>query len=191
MARRTISQLDFESYPTPGEILKTIMENPGYPYQVNPDYYLARDRALISLAYLGALRISEILRLTKTQLQEEEDRWVFRSVQVSKRHMIKGASTMRSVWLPKSGERLPFTNLILDWIKICPTDQLFTFTRREALRVTTALTGKWLHYYRAVGEAYLYDAWGHDLNAVSDYVNVSVAMLGHYIRGAHRTKRPV
>jgi integrase len=194
-SRRTLSEFDFENYPAPSEIYATIVESKGWPYKVQDPRYQIRDRALVSTLYLGALRVSEALRLRKRQFSfDDADKVVVKSVLVSKRQYAKSKSNLRSVWLPKSGERARFTGLVMDWLELVPegeNDRLFPFGRTRAWQIVEAMTGKWNHYFRALGEAYLYDRWGADILAVADYVNVTPGILAQYIRGAHRNKAPV
>jgi hypothetical protein len=49
----------------------------------------------------------------------------------------------------------------------------------------------WPHLFRALGENYLYDAWDHDMLAVSDYVKVNPRTLEKYIRRSYEKYRPV
>jgi integrase len=194
-SHRSLKQFDFENYPAPGEVYTTITTAPGWPYRYDKETYQVRDRALVALLYLGALRISEALRLTKSQISGLDDptRIVIRSVLVSKKAFQKGRSNLRAVWLPRTGERSRFTDLFMEWVKMVKTDEerLFKFGRVRAWQITFAMTGKWNHYFRALGEAYLYDRWGADVLAVADYVNVTPAVLTQYIRGAHRKKPSV
>jgi len=45
--------------------------------------------------------------------------------------------------------------------------------------------------FRALGENFLYDAWDHDILAVSDYVKVNPRTLEKYIRRSYEKYRPV
>ena len=64
MRRRTLKFI--EQYPSPEAIYKKIMEN-SWPYTRNREFLQLRDRALVALTYLLALRVSEVLRLKKSQ----------------------------------------------------------------------------------------------------------------------------
>lgn len=72
--RRTLKFI--EQYPTPAQIYHDIIGSEGWGYKTNKDFYLKRDRALLSLLYVLALRISEALRLTQEQfiIGERKDR---------------------------------------------------------------------------------------------------------------------
>lgn len=191
--RRTLKQFDFENYPAPEEVYQSLIKSEGWNYKIEKEYYMVRDRAYVSLLYLGCLRVSEILRLRKEQFSfDDPEKVVVRSVIVSKKRYSKGRSSLRSVWLPKTGERSKFTDLVLLWVnQINSDDLLFKFKNFRGWQITYALTGKWNHYFRALGEAYLYDRWGADMLAVADYVNVNPGILAQYIRGAHRKKPSV
>ena len=85
--RLTLKYIEY--YPTPSEIYSIIMESEGWPYKTNREFYLTRDRALVAILYLLALRISEALRLKKKQflLPEEtgyQDRVLVRGIKLSK-----------------------------------------------------------------------------------------------------------
>lgn len=171
-----------------------IANSKGWPYRISDPAFQIRDKAMVSLLYIGGLRISEALRITKKQFTEKDpEKVIISSVLVSKKQYQRGRSILRSVWLPKQGERAVFTELIMKWVDMIPDPEkrLFPFKRARAWQITTAMTGKWVHYFRALGEAYLYDAWGNDILAVADYVNVTPSILTQYIRGAHRKKKAV
>jgi integrase len=191
-ARRTLA--DIELYPQPQELYEAIMGSEGWPYKVNRDEYLRRDRALVALLYLCALRVSEALRLRKSQFRILEDRVEVEGIKLSKMRR-KGKPRrhkFRVAWLPLTGERAVFTQLVLEYLETLREDEpLFKFSRQRAQQVVTRLTGKWCHYLRALGEEYLYSKWRGDLLAIADYVKVNPTVLGEYIRERYRSHEAV
>ena len=153
---------------------------------------MKRDRALVALLYLLALRISEALRLRRSNfiLPDEdggyEDRIVVRGIKLSKsrwRDKPRKEQYRQINWLPLKGERAKLTGLVLDYLKELDYDEkLFKFDRRRAWEIVVHLTGLPCHFFRAFGEEYLYERWGRDILAVADYVKVDPVTLQQYIR---------
>jgi integrase len=83
--RRTLAFI--KKYPKPSEILGRLQNNQGWNYKRNREKYVRRDRALVALLYLVALRISEALRLRKKQFKPERQRVVIESIMLSKSHI--------------------------------------------------------------------------------------------------------
>jgi len=186
--RRTLGEI--KSYPTPQKLCGQIVSSSGWPYKDkdNEDFYLKRDRALVSLLYLLALRISEGLRLTRKQfsIDQKNDRIKVESIKLSKPRK-KGKPRKHEyrleAWLPLKGEREPFTRLVMDYLELLgPEDRLFSFGNSRALQITHAILGIPCHWLRAYGEDYLYEMWDHDILAVADYVKVEPRTLQEYIR---------
>jgi hypothetical protein len=100
--------------PRPRELFNMLMESKGWPYKTNKEYYLARDRALVSLLYVGELRVSEAIRIKLGQFEDTEEVLYVHNVQLSK---VRGLQ-YRELRLPKHGERSCFTKLILDYLAI-------------------------------------------------------------------------
>lgn len=188
--RRTLS--DIKRYPSPREILDTIRLSPGWSYKESIEHYLKRDRALVSVIYLLALRISEALRLTKNQFRKETDKIVVGGIRLSKPRK-KGKPRKheyREGWLPLEGPREEFTTYITEYLELLgENDKLFPFGRGRAWQIVTALTGQPCHFERAYGEDYLYEEWDHDILAVADYVKVEPRTLQEYIRKRYEKYR--
>jgi integrase len=188
-ARRTLK--DIEYYPTPAEIYNVIMVSKGWPYKSNREFYLKRDRALISLLYLLALRISEALRLKRSQFlfpeqTGQKDKIIVRAIELSKSRR-KGKDRKdqyrQENWLPLTGPRAPLTKLAVEYLHELKSDQrLFPFNRARAWQIVRAMTSATCHWFRAYGEDFLYSQWDKDLLAVSDYVKVDPRTLSQYIR---------
>lgn len=188
--RRTLK--DIQTYPTPQKLCQQIVSSPGWPYKTEDktdlDFYQKRDKALVSLLYLLAIRISEALRLTKKQfsIDQKNDRIKVESIKLSKPRK-KGKARRHEyrseAWLPLKGERAPLTKLVMDYLELLgPEDRLFSFGNSRALQITHAILGIPNHWLRAYGEDYLYEMWDHDILAVADYVKVEPRTLQEYIR---------
>ena len=218
LSRLTLAQI--ESYPTPLELHRELMASAGWPYKTNMQSFLARDRALASLLYLGDFRISEVLPLTKKQFSEGEECIHVKSVLVGKRKANK--VQYRDAMLPLKGERVAFTKLILDYLALLgPEDRLFPFslTKRkypikgssyktkdgkEKQRFSVQIVGTkraWQimkallpdytqHWLRAFGYSYDYDHMDHDILAVSDKTKADPRSLQPYLRRRYE-KYPV
>lgn len=190
--RRTLIKI--QSHPSPKELLQSLENSEGWKYKTKLDYYRKRDRALIALTYIGALRISETLRITKSMFQLEKIPYEIKGIPLSK-SVVKGKPRnvlYRLVRLPMSGEREELTEMILSYYRICETERLFPFCTHRAWKIITATIPEvTCHWLRAFGETYLYQNWDHDLLAVSDYVKVDGRTLQLYIRGQYEKYKVV
>jgi integrase len=188
--RRTLKYI--QNYPSSDNIYNHLTKSEGWFYKTNKQFYAARDKALVCLMYLLALRVSEVLRLKKSQFTIEKDRIIVSGIELSKSIRLgKPRNDLyRNVnWLPLHGERLKLTKLVQDYLVISD-DQLFKFGRVRAFQITTTYLGVPNHWLRAYGENYLYDAWDHDLLAVADYIKVDGRTLGLYIRKGFMKYQP-
>lgn len=182
--RRTLKFI--QHYPNPRELYQTLMRSPGWAYKTNLDFYHKRDRALVALTYLIAARISEVLRLEKNQFSHGENCLVLRGIRLSKKVGFRDEA-----FLPLSGERAELSLLVSEYLDELGLDEkLFNFGRKRAWQIFIALMGEPCHWFRAYGENYLYDVWGKDILAVSDYINVDVQTLQKYIRRSYRKYKP-
>lgn len=165
-------------------------------YQTTPDFYHARDRALLSLLYLTAGRISEVLRLNKNQFDFESDTdfIIIRDMVVVKRRketIKKYGVPLREVPLPREGQLSPFTKLIEDYVNQIPGDSMLFpshkkarlhMTRQRAWQIVTGITGKWCHYFRSQAESN-YGRIFKDVIALADFVRVvNVQTLSEYVK---------
>lgn len=182
--RRTLSYINF--YPTPKELYNNIVKSDGWPYKTEMKFYRTRDKALVSLLYLLALRVSEALRLKKEQFLIEKSRVVVRGIKLSKsvRKDKPRKEQYRQVgYLPLTKDRGLITGLVLEHLEQIETeDKLFKFGIVRAWQITTAILKIPNHWLRAYGEDFLYSMWRGDLLAVADYVKVDPRTLQHYIR---------
>lgn len=213
--RKTLSDID--KVPSPQELYDQVMHGKGWPYKNNIDFYLARDRAFVSLLYLCACRISEAMQLKLSQLKYEKKRIVIESMLLAKRK--PGKAKYREAWLPLEGERAMFTEIITEYIDMLKeeepnTERLFPWSLKKveysifykgkllrsvrfsgtnrAWRVVKCLlpeaTAHWLRQY---GDDYLYDSWDHDIMAVSDYTKQDARTLQLYLRKRYQKYRSV
>lgn len=189
--RRTLRFI--KSTPNPTQLYNQITGSEGWFYKTNKQYYHARDMALIALMYLLALRVSEVLRLKKSQFSETKDRIIVSGIELSK-SMRKGKPRQDLYrgenWLPLHGERAPLTDLVQDYFKISGED-LFKFGRVRAFQITISYLHIPNHWLRAFGERYLYNLWDHDGLAVSEYVKVDPRTLQNYLKGQYLKYSPV
>lgn len=188
--RRTLKYIKY--YPRPYEIYDKIIYGKGWPYKTNKEFYLKRDRAMVTLLYLLAARISEVLRLCKRQFIKEDDRVLVRGIELSK-SKIKGKPRRdqyrQEAWLPLTGNRAKLTQLVLDYLDVA-SEKLFISDTSQAWKITEALIGEPCHWLRAYGENYLYDVWDKDILAVADYVKVDPRTLQLYIRSGYKKYEP-
>lgn len=188
LSRRTLKDIVY--YPTPEEIYAKLKTSPGWTYSHDVEYYEVRDKALVAVIYLLGLRVSEAVRLEKSQFLIPEkaglnDRIIVRGIILSKSRkqgQPRKDKSRPEGWLPLTGERVPLTRLVLDYLVVSREERLFKFGRKRAWQIVTALVQDTCHWLRAYCENYLYEKWNFDLLAVADYVKVSPRTLQHYIR---------
>lgn len=205
-AKRRV-EFDIKKYLSPREIYEIITkpEN-AWKYKRDFDAYFQRDQALVSLDYLGVLRISELLGILKSQLefQAEKQRWMISGVKLGKVRSLSNPKwrerheKWREVWLPfpKSNSkerreqdqyRLKLTRLFIDYAQtIQDCDRLFPISRWRAWAIFNKFTGGWPHYFRACGMKYIYEAWDNDLVAVCKYVKISERTAMRYLGSVER-----
>ena len=136
----------------PSQILEWL-ETRKWPYTWTPDFYELRDKALISLLFLCCGRIGEVLRLTKEQFKESKHFLILKEYRVEKNQV----NPIRDDWaLPKRGKLAPFTHIVLEYLAMLPESRikLFEIKRSRAHQIVKHITGKWCHWFRAMGEAY-------------------------------------
>jgi hypothetical protein len=212
--RRTLSSCDLDLSPEPRELYDKLMSAKGWNYQNAMDRYLARDRALVSILYVGQLRVSEAIPLKKNQFKRLKDHVQLSSILLAKRK--PGKLVYRSARLPLRGERAKFTKLILDYLDLLePDERLFPFSltkrtyyvkgrtyktregskpirsvvmmgTKRAWQIVNALLPEYTeHWLRMFGEDYLYTNRDHDILAVADEVKVDARTLQGYLRKQH------
>lgn len=193
--RRTLKYI--KSYPSPNKLYNRITNAEGWHYKTDLEFYKVRDKALISLLYLLALRVSEALRLKRGQFEELNNRVLVSGIKLSKSKLKdkpRREQYRQENWLPLNGERSKLTDLVLNYLQLLDIrmkDRLFKFGRVRAYQIVTTYLDEPCHWLRAYGENYLYDSWDHDILAVSDYVKVDPRTLQQYIRGGFRKYKSV
>ena len=206
-SRRTVKAIP--DYPDPESLLETLARSGGWPYDEKRAatgqiaLWRARDRALVSLLYVGMLRVSEALRLRRGQFEIGEAAVRVTNVALSKRQTPEWRKVVN---LPTSGERAPFTRFITQYIAMLdakPSSEsdylLFEGSRRDghprplstrrAWDLTYSLTGAFNHFFRAVGEDYMAHQPGVILPDLGAYLKVNPAIIATYVHNA--SKLPV
>jgi integrase len=208
---------DVDRVPKPLELYKELMLSQGWAYKTNMEYYKARDRALVSILYLTACRISEAIQLKRSQFKQEANRIVIESMLLAKRK--PGKVKFREAWLPLTGDRARFTELVTNYLELQQREEpkqerLFPFslkkveyqifykarlirsvrlvgTNRAWNIVKALLPNITAHFLRQYGDDYLYDAWDHDIMAVSDYTKQDARTLQLYLRKRYQKYKSV
>jgi hypothetical protein len=201
------------------ELYERLQNSKGWPYKTNQDFYQARDRALASLLYLGDFRIVEVLPLKKSNFKIEKDYILVYAVKVGKRK--KNKTIYREAMLPlKNGERIVFTQLILNYLDLLvPEQRLFNWSLEvkqfkvgtyllkdgtEKPRMSVQMVGTkraWQivnallpeitqHWLRAFGYNWDYDHMDHDILAVSDKTKADPRSIQPYLRRRYQ-KYPI
>lgn len=165
-------------------------------YKTTPEFYHSRDRALLSLLYLTAGRITEVLLLNKSQFDFESDTdfIIIRDMQVVKRRketIYKHGTPLREVPLALKGQLSPFTQLVLDYLDRVQDDAMLFpsnkrsrshISRQRAWQIVYGITGKWCHYFRSQAESH-YGRVFKDVIALADFVRVvNVQTLAEYVK---------
>jgi len=150
---------------------------------------------LMSLLFLTAGRISEVLSLTREQFDFEVDRnfIVIRNMVLVKRLKTRKGKPVRhrtapirdEVPLPLRGPLSRFTKLVQDYLDLLskPNDKLFKFKRHRAWQIVRFVTGKWCHWFRSQSESYYGKYVFTSAFALRDFVGVSdIESLGPYVK---------
>lgn len=208
--RKTLSQIKHN--PEPKELYEKLMSSEGWPYKTEnkKTFFLTRDRSLPALLYLGDLRIIEALPLTEANFEDKGKYIWVKDIVVGKKH--QGRIVYREAKLPLSGERKPFTDLIIEYLKLVESGarlypwslercrfKIGEYTLKDGTvkdRFSTTLVGTkraWQivnallpeytqHWCRAFGYNFDYDNFGYDIMAVSDKTKADPRSLQPYLR---------
>jgi len=223
LVRRTLNEI--EKVPSPKELYQQLIQSKGWNYKTNMEFYLKRDRAIVSIIYLAASRISEAIPLRLSQFKTEKKRIVIEGMLLAKRK--PGKVKYREAWLPLKGSRAVFTDLVIEYLEAlkkedAQADRLFPWSLRKVSypiknsfyttrkgvkmqRYSIRLVGTnraWnvikallpeatAHWLRQYGDDYLYDAWDHDIMAVSDYTKQDARTLQVYLRKRYQKYKSV
>ena len=181
--RRTLK--DVKSYLSAKEVYDLITSKScDYKDDETRDLYQKRDRALMAIDF-GAFRNNEPLlyhtnqkkkghrleineqALRKRNFIESPSALVLQNGKISKRSKkvlkrVGARATIREdIVFPKYDHPLrPFTDLVLDYLRLLRSDDiLFEFGERRHHQVVKAITGKWVHWLRSMGENW----YGHNV----------------------------
>ena len=98
------------------------MQSSGWFYKTNKELYLRRDRALVSILYLGDFRSQEIVPLTTENFEKKGTHLLVKGVKVAKKKRVE----YREAKFPFEGERACFTDLVLKYVDhLKPKARLF------------------------------------------------------------------
>jgi len=174
---------------SPEEILQLIRSRT-WPYRTWAPFYHIRDRALMSLLFLTAGRVGEVITLVLSQFDRKADPQfiIIRNMLTEKIGPASSNLPFREEFpLPRSGRLQPFTELVVEYLDkmeeyTLSTDRLFPFNRSRAYQIVNHITGKWPHWFRAQGERY-YGKVFKDIFKLRDHVNVvNIRTLAKYIK---------
>ena len=90
--RRTLKEIEY--YPEPEEIYEVVSKYEGELYSKDNEEYAIRDKALVCLVYLGCLRVSEAIRLRKSQFVLPGVLTATRFIIGKKRGRLRGPQTL-------------------------------------------------------------------------------------------------
>lgn len=187
--------INIDSRLRPREIYELITSKQ-LDYKSEIDFYHARDRALLSLLYLTAGRITEVLRLNKRQFDFESDKdfIIIRDMAVVKRRKetkIKYGVPLREVPLALKGHLSHFTKLVTDYLRLIEDNSMLFpsnkkcnvhLSRQRAWQIVNGITGKWCHYFRSQSESH-YGRLFKDVIALANFVRVvNVQTLSEYVK---------
>lgn len=156
--KRTLK--DIKEWLTPEQIYDLIISKM-WPYKETPQFYKKRDRCLMALYFLTGGRNNEVLQLRKKNfdMTSEIKYIVIYGMPISKRSEKTIARygpkvTQRNpIRLPLFGRLEPFTRLVEDHLaSINEKDKLFNFGVHRSHQIIKYVTGKWVHWFRAMTE---------------------------------------
>lgn len=177
--KRTLKDID--AWLTAKEVYKLITRKT-WPYKTNVKFYTARDRALMSIDFVGGFRNNEVLdRLKASDFVEERAYWVLEGGYISKRTKKTIAkygsriTTRERIFFPKFQHPLqPFTDLVVDYLRFLEEDTvLFRFGTRRHHQIVYHCTGKWVHWLRAMAENwYGHNVWRNNPIQLAKFIGV-------------------
>jgi len=184
-ARRRLVNID--RFVSPDRIYEMIVKAPIWKYKTNIEFYTKRDRALLSLLYLLGCRVSEVIRLKKSQFDfGDPDFIIIRDFRISKRKRktIEREGIPRIDFpIPKRGRFAKFTKLVLDYYNIAD-EEMFKIGRIRAWQIVKYMTGKWCHYFRCQRLSYLVNLF-RSATVTARIVGIkNPQTIAHYYRGS-------
>jgi len=179
VTKRTLKNID--SWLTAQEVYKLIIAK-SWPYKTNIPFYQARDKALMSIDFVGAFRNHEVLkRLRASNFIEEKSYWILEGGYIGKRSKKTIAkygsrvTTREHIFFPKFQHPLqPFTDLLINYLQFLEDNQiLFRFGERRHHQIVYYCTGKWPHWFRAMSENwYGHNVWRNNPNELAKFIGV-------------------
>ena len=160
VAKRTLK--DVEEWLTPEQIYDLITSR-SWHHKENPSFHEKRDRCLMALYFLTGGRNNEVLKLKKKNFDATTHPQfiILKRMYISKRTKKTisrfGAKVTRriNIRLPLFGRLSPFTLLVMDYLDLInDDDKLFDFSVRRSHQIVKHVTGKWVHWFRAMSENY-------------------------------------
>jgi len=197
--RRTVKTIS--EYLSSEQVL-SLVTGKQMKYATTPEFYHKRDRALMSLAFLTAGRINEVLKLRKSQFNfNESPHYILvENMHVSKRkrelikkygnHITKRWSFILPLSpdpniyeYPKMVQLVPFTRLVVEYLELLePDEPLFQMGTRwawEIIRKTTRLFPNW---FRSQAEMWYGSNILRDSVKLAKFVGVvRPEQVAHYI----------
>ena len=177
------------------EQILSLITSKAWSYKTQEDFYHAGDKALMSLLFLTAGRISEVLSLKKEQFDYEADRSfiIIRNMVLVKRLKMRNGKPVKhktapirdEVSLPLRGPLAKFTKLVIDYLSLMdgPKAKLFKFGRHRAWQIVNHVTGEWCHWFRSQAESYYGKYVFNAPFALRDFVGVAdIESLGPYVK---------
>jgi integrase len=186
-SRRTLRNI-VRTY-SPEEIYQLITAR-SWAYRTWSPFYHTRDRALLSLLFLTAGRVGEVLSLRKSQFDRASDPEfiIIRNMLTEKIGPKSANLPYREEFpIPRSGRLQPFTELVEAYLDLMEEyhirdERLFPFSRVRAWQIVEHITGKWPHWFRAQAER-MYGKKLGDIFKLKDFVNVvNISTLAKYIK---------
>lgn len=194
VSRRTLKNIQ-RTY-TPQEIYQLITSR-SWPYRTWAPHYHKRDRAFLSLLYLTAGRIGEVLSLRKSQFDRSSDPQfiLIRNMITEKVGPASSVLPFREEFpLPREGDLGPFTDLVLEYLEeLQEEERLFPFKRQRGWRLVNHITGFWPHWFRAQAERMygkLIGGGSQGIYRLRDFLNIAnIQTLGKYIKTEWKESR--
>lgn len=156
--KRTLK--DIQKWLEPEEIYDLIVSKT-WPYKERVNFYQKRDHCLMALYFLTGGRNNEVLKLRKNNfdLTSDPEFVIIKQMYISKRAEKTiaryGAKVTRRIpiRLPLFGRLSLFTYLVIDYLQLIDEDdKLFDFGVRRSHQIIKFVTGKWVHWFRAMSE---------------------------------------
>lgn len=197
MKRRTVAQI--KTYLKPKDIYKLITRKTwSYAPSKRKQFFVDRDKTMMSLAYEGAGRIKETLSLRRDNLKVMDGYILVTGMNVFKRtkkiiRKYGESMTVRDDFpLPLEkglfensyyDEFVPFSQFVLAYLEeYDPKGRLFKLGRRRAWQIVYHVTGYYPNWFRAQAEHFYGNFIMKDTVKLAKFVKVVNPMqVAHYI----------